>query len=318
MQSLAGVAQYLGGAPVAGLGDRAQHPRCAQLRVLGDRRIDALGRERDEHVLADAQATLGERLGQQLARGADVGRRGQHERLPGTRVRDDRSAGVAQQLRVGTTLVIDRSRHADQHEIRGAHRVDAVGEDEALALEVLAQLRLLALEQLGTALADLRQTGAGGVDADDPRARAAQRDGGRQPDVAEADDRDDGLLDRDHALAERPLRRLRARCPLDQDLRVGALDTVLLHGCFHRQLRRHRCSLRHRWLVLTAALSRRPALLAVGGLPLIDPSSDPVQVIVGRSLHTAARGPNLFGHLMDWGRRHVVPYGQPALPVVGR
>ena len=62
------MAQHGGGAMKARLADAAEHARRAHLRVRLDARIDPLGRERNEHVLAGDQAALSERLDEQLAR----------------------------------------------------------------------------------------------------------------------------------------------------------------------------------------------------------------------------------------------------------
>ncbi len=193
VQVLAGVAQHGGGALGAlGCGP-AEHARGLELLVVGDSGIDALGRERNEHVLSDAQPALAERLHEQLAGGADVRRRGQHERLAGARMAHDLGAGVAQDLEVGAQLLVDGGRDADQHEVGRVERLDAIGEHEPVALEVLGEIALFGLQQLGAAATDRAEAGAGDVDPDDPAAGVAQRDRGWQADVAEADDGDDGV-----------------------------------------------------------------------------------------------------------------------------
>ncbi len=193
MQAPARVTQHGRGARGALLRDAPQHARGAQLLVLAHAGVDALGRERDVHVLADAQATRGQGRRQQLAGGAHVRGRGQHERLPGARVAHDRGARVAQDAGVRLQLLVHRGRHADQHEVGRVERADAVGEHEPVAGQVAAQVALLALQQLSRALADRGEAGAGNVDPDDPAAGVAQCDRGGQADVAEADDRDDGV-----------------------------------------------------------------------------------------------------------------------------
>ena len=227
MKPLAGVAQDLGRAPEAGLRDGAQHTRGPQLRVLGDGRVDPLGREGDEHVLAHAQPALRQRLDEELARGADVCRRGQHERLAAARVLDDRCARAPQHARVRTALLVDRGRHADQDHVGGVERVDALGQREALALEIAAEVLLLGAEELSPARAYLLQARGGDVDPDDPRPGPAQRDRRGQPDVAQADDRDHRLPHGDRLLE--PSLGLRQRCRVDRRT--------------HRKLRRHRVSL---------------------------------------------------------------------------
>ncbi len=175
------------------LGDAAQHARGLQLLVIADAGVDPLGGKRHEYVLADAQPPLGERFGEQLAGGANVGGRGQHQRLPGAGVAHDRGARLAQDPQVGPQLLVDRRRHADQHEVGGVERLDAVGEHKPVAGEVVAQVALFGLQQLGLPVADRAQTGGRDVDPDDPAAGAPQRDRGRQPDVAEPHHSHDGV-----------------------------------------------------------------------------------------------------------------------------
>ena len=72
----------------------------------------------------------------------------------------DRRAGAAQDPRLGPALLVDRGRHAHQHEVGRLERLDAVGQREAAVLQVAAQLRLSRLQQLGLAGADLLQARA--------------------------------------------------------------------------------------------------------------------------------------------------------------
>ena len=106
---------------------------------------------------------------------------------------DDLGAGVAQDLQVGAQLLVDGGGHADQHEVGGVERLDAIGEHEAVALQVRGEVALFGVEQLGATAADRAEAGAGDVDPDDPAAGVAQGDRGGQADVAEADDGDDGV-----------------------------------------------------------------------------------------------------------------------------
>jgi hypothetical protein len=197
VQPLAGVAQHGGGATEARLADASEHARRAGLRVLIDAGVDALGGERDEHVLTGVQPALGERLHEQLARATDVCGRGEHDRLLGTGVAHDRRARGPQRAWVGRAPLVDRRGHADQHEVGRVERLAAVGEHEAVAFEVPAQADALGVEQLGLAGADLRQALVRAVEADDPAAGVAQGDRRRQPDIAEPDDGDHGVLARD-------------------------------------------------------------------------------------------------------------------------
>ncbi len=193
VQTLAGVAQHARGPRRALLGDAAQHARGLQLLVVADAGVDPLGGERHEHVLADAQPPLGERLGEQLASGAHIGGRGQHQGLPGAGVTHDRGARLAQDPRVGPQLLVDRRGHADQHEVGGVERLDAVGKHEPVAGEMVAQVALFGLQQLGLPAPDRAQAGAADVDPDDPAAGAPQRDRGWQPDIAESDNGHHGV-----------------------------------------------------------------------------------------------------------------------------
>ena len=194
MQALTSVLQHGGGAAGARLGDPSEHARRGRLGMLVDAGVDALGGERDEHVLAGVQPALGERLHEQLARAADVRRRGEHDRLPGTGVAHDRRTCPPQRTRVGRAPLVDRRGHADHHEIGRVERLAAVGQHEAVAFEVAAQAVTLGIEQLGLTAADLRQTLGRAVEADDPAAGVAQCDRGGKPDVAEPDDGDHGVL----------------------------------------------------------------------------------------------------------------------------
>ena len=60
------------------------------LRVVRAARVDALGREGDEHVCADREPAVGERLDDQIAGAAHVAGRGQDDHLARTGVLDDR------------------------------------------------------------------------------------------------------------------------------------------------------------------------------------------------------------------------------------
>ena len=99
--------QQLSGVREARLGDRAHDPRRSQLLLLGHAGIEALGRERDEHILADAQAALAQRLDEQLAGAPHVGGRRHHERLAGSRVAHDPRACAPQRFAVRVALAVD-------------------------------------------------------------------------------------------------------------------------------------------------------------------------------------------------------------------
>ncbi len=185
MQVLAGVSQHGGGTLEALFADAPHHPRRLQLLVVGDPGVDPLGGEGHEHVLAHDEAALLQRLHEQLAGGADVGGRGQHQRLPGPGVLDDRGARPAQDLEVGLQALVDRGGHADQHEVGRVERLDAAGQDETVPHQVTAEVTPLGLQQLGPTLADRCQTRTGYVDPDNPAARIAHRDRGGQSHIAE-------------------------------------------------------------------------------------------------------------------------------------
>ncbi len=195
MQTRAGMTQHSGGAMEARLADAAEHARGHRLRVRLDAGVDPLGRERDEHVLAGDEPALGERVDEQLARGADIARRREHDRLAGARVAHDGGAGLDQHGGFGPALLADGRRHADQHEIGGVERGCGVGQHEAFAGEVLVQREQFVVEQLDLAGADRVEPLRGGVDPDDLVPGAAQRERRGQPDVAKPDDGDYRVLD---------------------------------------------------------------------------------------------------------------------------
>ena len=195
MQVRAGVAQELGRPPEAGLGHPAEHARRLQLLVAGHAGVDALGGERDVHVLAYLQPALGKRRHEQLARAADICGRRQHERLSRAGMAHDRRAGALQDRGVGQVLLVDGRRDADQDQVGGIERLDPVGQGEAVAREVIGQVATLGVQQLRHAATDRIQTPDRSVDPDDPTAGVAHRDRRRQADIAEAHDRDDGVRD---------------------------------------------------------------------------------------------------------------------------
>ena len=98
-----------------------------------------------------------------------------------------------QDREVRLELLVDRRRHADQHEVGGVQRLDPIGQHEAVVGQVRVQVAALTVEQLRLTGADRVQPFGGDVDADDPAAGVAHRDRRRQPDVAEPDDGDDGV-----------------------------------------------------------------------------------------------------------------------------
>ena len=76
----------------------------SSLGVGVDARVDALGREGDEDVLAGGQPAALERLDEQPARRADRRRRGEDDRLARAGVGDHRLAGAAQRAQVGLAV----------------------------------------------------------------------------------------------------------------------------------------------------------------------------------------------------------------------
>ena len=166
------------------------HARGGLLRVGLDARVDALGGERDVDVLARDQAAAGERLDEHPARRADRGGRGEDDRLARAGVRDDRVAGAAQRAQVRLAALVDRGRHGDDHRVGGGELGRVGRQREALGVELPGELGLLVVEQLRVAGGDRGEAALGDVEADDGVAGDAERDRGRQPDVAHADDGD--------------------------------------------------------------------------------------------------------------------------------
>jgi len=79
----------------------AKHTWHRLLRMGRIAAIDALGRERHAHVLADAVAALLERADEQVARRADVARAREHDRLAVAHVVDHGRARPPQDAQVG-------------------------------------------------------------------------------------------------------------------------------------------------------------------------------------------------------------------------
>ena len=104
------------GAVGALAGHPADHLRRVAQRVVGPPGIDALGRERDVQVVADAQPGLLEQRHEPLARRAGIGRRLEHDELPGCSTCAER-AGRRQTRgpRSGSRLRRQRRRDADDH-----------------------------------------------------------------------------------------------------------------------------------------------------------------------------------------------------------
>ena len=231
MQVRAGVAQQLRGAPEAGLGDptdaRAGVCSCSWPATPGSMRSGANATHTSSPI---AQPALGQRLHQQLARAADIGGRGQHQRLSRPGVAHDRGAHAAQDRGVGQVVFVDRRGHADQHQVGRVERLDALGQDEAHrrrdaragpgALTPAARPRLR-----GSSAGALVETSIPTISA--PASR--HRDRGRQPDVAEADDRHDRMGSA-AASSSRP----RQRIGVGGGRRVGVLGRTVRVGGRHR------------------------------------------------------------------------------------
>jgi hypothetical protein len=184
------VAQDVRGVLEALLRDPADDARGGVLGVGLDARVDALRGERDVDVLARDQAAAGERLDEHPARRADRGGRGEDDRLTRTGVRDDRVAGAAERAQVRLAALVHRGRDGDDHRV-GRGELGRVGrEREGLRVELPGELGLLVVEQLRVAGGDRGEAALGDVEADDGMAGDAERDRGRQPDVAHADDGD--------------------------------------------------------------------------------------------------------------------------------
>ena len=147
----AGVAQDARGALEALLGHAADDARGRLLGVGLDARVDALGGEGDEDVLAGDEAAARERLDEQPARRADRRRRGEDDRLARAGVVDDRVAGAAQRAQVRLAALVDRRRDGDDDRVGGGELGRVGGERERVGVELRGELDLLVVEQLGVA-----------------------------------------------------------------------------------------------------------------------------------------------------------------------
>ena len=113
------------------LGDAADDARGRLLGVGLDARVDALGGEGDEDVLAGDEAAAGERLDEHPARRADRRRRGEDDRLARAGVGDDRVAGAAQRAQVRLAALVDRRRDGDDDRVGGGELGRVGGEQRA-------------------------------------------------------------------------------------------------------------------------------------------------------------------------------------------
>ena len=186
----AGVAQDARGVLEALLADATDDARGRLLGVGLDARVDPLGGEGDEHVLAGDETAAGERLDEHPAGRADRRRRGEDDRLARAGVVDDRVAGAAQGAEVRLAALVDRRRDRDDDRVGGGEVGRVGGQRERAVVEVAGELELFVVEELGVARGDGRQAARGDVEPDDGVAGDAERDRGRQADVAHADDGD--------------------------------------------------------------------------------------------------------------------------------
>jgi hypothetical protein len=183
--------EHLGRGDRARLADAAEHARHGRLlpqRVTG---VDALRREGDVDVLADGEAALLERIDEQVARRADVGRRREDDRLPGAGVLDGGGAGRTDGGEVRVEVLVDRGRDGDDDRVGHPQARGVGGERELARVDRGGQPRPVAIEQIDLSRENRLEATLGDVDAQDREAGVPQREARRQADVAKAEDGDD-------------------------------------------------------------------------------------------------------------------------------
>ena len=163
--------------------DGAHHPRVDQLLVLGHAGVDALGRVRDEHVLAGAQAALGQRLDEQITRAPHARARRQHERL----ARTPRPATTDAHVRVSVSVLGRPCRSTVVGTLMSTRSAAWTASIPSVSTKSSSPILRRAAphadharELPGAPAADVAQAAGGRVDADDPEARATQRQRARQ------------------------------------------------------------------------------------------------------------------------------------------
>ena len=163
VRSAAHVTQYLGGRDRAfrsHSSDDAHGPLGSGRRI---RRVDTPRAERHVHVDAHPEATLLQRVGQQLPGAPDVRGRAQHDRLPRHGVSHHGLAGFAQRRLVRNEVRVDRGRNTDQHGCSGGEHCRLARQRQPVRADVgvesglvaIAQARLPGLDRRQAILADV-------------------------------------------------------------------------------------------------------------------------------------------------------------------
>ena len=155
-------------------------------RVVGPAGIDALGREGEVDVLADAQAGRLEQGHQPLAGGARIGGRLEHDQLAGLEHLGQRLRRGVERPEVGLAVLVQRRRDADDDGVGlGQVGVAIGGPDPG---QHRAQTFRRDVLDVGVAGGDGRDLQRIDVERDDIVAGLGERDRQRQPDVSEAYD----------------------------------------------------------------------------------------------------------------------------------
>jgi hypothetical protein len=100
-------------------------------RVFATTGIHPLRAERDVDIASDLEATLLERSCQQRTCRPDKRGRHEHDRLSCPSVGDNCRTGGAQGRQIGSEMVVDRGRHANENRVGGLEHIRFVGEAEA-------------------------------------------------------------------------------------------------------------------------------------------------------------------------------------------
>ncbi len=150
-------------------------------------RVDPLGREREVEVPAGDQAALLEDLAERTGRRAGERRRLEDDQLAFPEVPADELGGRQDRPEVRVLGLVDRGRDADEDDV-GLGELGGVGPDEP------ETRRQRAAQAIVRDVVDRRSAGAQlgdptrvGIDALDLEPRLDERDGKREPDVAQAD-----------------------------------------------------------------------------------------------------------------------------------
>ena len=144
-----------------------------------------------KHVLAGEQAAVSLRSDEQVEGAADVGRRREHDQLPGNGVRDNVAARAGEHRQVGDKMRVDRRRHADDHAGGGGGEALRVGAQfEPLAAQRRCQPVAVGVEQIDPLVSDRAEPLVADVDADDATSCRVKGERRRQSDITEPDDSD--------------------------------------------------------------------------------------------------------------------------------